>query len=96
MKLRVTEEAALWLKQELGLNEGDWLRFYAMLYGNAYSIHSNYSLGMAKEEPHHASIQTEVEGIRFYLEDQDKWYLDNHKLTVDVENDEVKFIFDPL
>lgn len=94
MKLRVTNQAAKWLKQELDLQPGDWLRLYTMLYGNEYSIHSNYSLGIAKEEPHQASIHTEVEGIHFYLEEQDKWYLEDHNLTLDVENDEIQFLFD--
>lgn len=95
MRLQITEKAATWLKQELDLHEGDSLRFYTMLYGNSYSIHSNYSLGIAKEEPHRAAIRTEVSGIHFYVEEQDAWYLADHQLVVDVEDDEIKYHFLP-
>jgi uncharacterized protein YneR len=93
MMLTVTQEAAAWLCKELSLNKGDCLRFYAMLYGNAASIHPNFSLGLSKESPSRIGIQTELDGITYYFEESDRWYLDGHRLTVKVVQDELEYEF---
>lgn len=93
MKLTVTKEAADWYKQEMNLKEGDFLRFFAKLYGGNTSIHPNFSLGVAKEEPINIAISDEKEGITFYFDEQDEWFLDGYELTVKFKDGEAEFAF---
>lgn len=94
MKLTVNRDAALWYKEQLGLQEGDSLRFFAQVYGT--SIHPNYSLGITKKPPFNMAIHTEVEGITFYFEEEDAWFLADHALTVTLIDDEIDFVFTEL
>lgn len=94
--LTVTQEAAAWLSKELSLTRGDFLRFYTMLYGNAASIHPNFSLGLSKETPSRIGLQTVMDGITYYIEENDRWYVDGHQLTVDVRDDELQYDFSPV
>jgi len=93
MKLTVTREAADWLRRELSLTRGDSLRFHTMLYGNAASIHPNFSLGLSKEEPKRIGAKTELDGVTYYMEQEDMWYLDGHTLTVRLQGDELDYVF---
>lgn len=94
MKLTVQNDAAQWYKQQLELQDGDYVRFFAQVYGA--SIHPNFSLGIKKEPPHHMAIHTSVEGITFYFEEADAWFLDEHTLTVALVDDDIDYIFKPL
>lgn len=51
---------------------------------------------MAKEDPIEPVAQTTVDGITFFVEDQDIWYFDGHNLTVDIneEADEPMFMIE--
>ena len=93
MKLALTQEAADWLRRELSLERGDYVRFHTMLYGNASSLHPNYSLGLSKEAPSRIGIETVVDGITYYLEEEDLWYLDGHNLTVRLADGELDYVF---
>ncbi|CAH1211258.1 MULTISPECIES: HesB/YadR/YfhF family protein [Paenibacillus] len=81
--IHVSDRAAKWYKEELSLNEGDSIRFFAR-YSSGGGLHPGFSLGIAVEEPKHPAEQTEVSGIRFYMEEHDYWYLKGHELHVDV------------
>lgn len=91
MKLIVNEDAARWYKEELALEDGDFLRFFAQVYGT--SIHPNYSLGITRKPPQNMAIHTNVEGITFYFDEADAWFLDNHSLTVALQGDDIDFRF---
>lgn len=92
MKLSVSQDAAKWYKKEMDLQQGDFLQFTIMLYGQ--SIHPNYSLGIAIESPQEMSIYTVVEGITFYFEKQDDWFLEEYHLSVTLANEDIDFIFE--
>lgn len=91
MKLHVNADAAQWYKEELQLEEGDYLQFFAQVYGS--SIHPNFSLGIKQKSPHYMAISTTVAGITFYFEEADAWFLDDHSLKVTLANDEIEFVF---
>jgi uncharacterized protein YneR len=93
VKLAVTQEAADWLRRELSLNEGDYVRFHTMLYGNAASLHPNFSLGLSREKPSRIGVETVVDGVTYYVEEEDLWYLDRYRLTVQVKDDELDYVF---
>ena len=92
MKLSVSLEAANWYKTEMGLTNGDYLRFFVRIYGQS-PIHPNYSLGIAKERPRKVGVSTEQAGITFYFEDEDLWFIEDHNLHIGLERDEIEMTY---
>lgn len=86
MKIHITDDAAFWYKNEMLLNEGDYVRFFAR-YGGCSTVQQGFSLGISKEEPFQAGIQTTKDGITYYIEEKDLWYFDEHDLVVDFNRD---------
>lgn len=93
-KLHVNEDAALWYKEQLQLQDGDYLQFFPQVYGA--SVHPNYSLGIRRKSPHHMAIQTTTAGITFYFEDADAWFLDNHSMQVTLADDDIEFVYEKI
>ncbi|OWA33848.1 hypothetical protein B9G55_21180 [Saccharibacillus sp. O16] len=81
MSLNVTPQAADWYKKELGLQSGDYIRFYAR-YSNTSDIHPGFSLGITTESPNRPGLTQSTEGITFYMEEKDLWYLEGYRLNV--------------
>lgn len=79
--INVTHEAAEWFKQELSLQAGQAVRFFAR-YSAGGKLHPGFSLGIDVDQPISPGIASKVEGITFYMEDQDMWYLDGYHLNV--------------
>ncbi|WP_055108367.1 HesB/YadR/YfhF family protein [Paenibacillus ihumii] len=79
--INVTKEAAGWFKNELGVQEGQAIRFFAR-YSAGGTLHPGFSLGIGIEQPVSPGTISEVEGITFYMEDKDLWYLKGYHLNV--------------
>ncbi|MGG6311228.1 HesB/YadR/YfhF family protein [Paenibacillus macerans] len=79
--INVTHEAAEWFKQELGLQAGQAVRFFAR-YSAGGKLHPGFSLGIDVDRPVSPGLASEVGGITFYMENQDLWYLDGYHLNV--------------
>ncbi|WP_077213008.1 HesB/YadR/YfhF family protein [Bacillus dakarensis] len=83
MKIKISEKASAWYKEEMYVTEGDHIRFFAR-YGGFSTVHPGYSLGMSKDEPFDLGIETIIDGVHFFIEEKDLWYFDGHDLLVDV------------
>jgi uncharacterized protein YneR len=92
MKLTIEPAAIEWFRKEMGAEKGDAIRFFVRL-GGCSTVQSGFSLGIAKEQPKEIGISTVEEGITFYMEKEDAWYLNNSELTVtyNPERDEIEF-----
>lgn len=90
--IQVAQEAAEWYKKELGLTDGDAVRFFAR-YAAGGHIHPGFSLGIEVRSPHDPGAAIVVGGITFYMEEQDLWYLDGYDLKVsyDPEHDDIRY-----
>lgn len=84
MKITLTDTALEWFKEEMEVKKGDTIRFYAR-YGGSSLFHEGFSLGMTREEPIQIGVQTIVDGVIYYIEDQDLWFFNEHNLHVDVD-----------
>ena len=84
MKIVITDEAFKWFKEEMELEQGNYVRFYAR-YGGSSPFHEAFSLGMNREQPHSIGIQTIIDGITFYIEQDDLWFFNEHSLVVSVD-----------
>ncbi|AZK47695.1 HesB/YadR/YfhF family protein [Paenibacillus lentus] len=80
--INVTKEAAGWFKNELGVQAGQAIRFFAR-YSAGGTIHPGFSLGIEIENPVSPGTVSEVEGIKFFMEDKDLWYLKGYNLNVE-------------
>ncbi|WP_274650539.1 HesB/YadR/YfhF family protein [Paenibacillus humicola] len=81
MKIVVAQPAARWYKQEMELCEGDSLRFFVRLGGHG-SVQPGFSLGVMKDTPRSPALKQVVEGILFYIEEDNVWYLEEKELHV--------------
>lgn len=81
MEIKISPEAASWYKRELSLKAGDAIRLFPR-YSSGGGLHPGFSLGIAGDRPVTAGAQTEQEGILFFMEEQDLWYMDGHNLTI--------------
>lgn len=77
----------------MGLKDGDCLRFFVK-YGGNNPFHPNFSLGVAKQEPEDIAISQMQEGITFFFEKEDEWFIEGLELMVDLKNGEAEFIFE--
>ncbi|MDR6244621.1 uncharacterized protein YneR [Paenibacillus hunanensis] len=96
MSIAVSDEAARWYKKELDLKEGDAIRFYARYSSNS-DIHPGFSLGISVEQPISPALQQQAEGIQFYMESQDMWYLNGYRLNVEYmdHEDDIRYAYIP-
>lgn len=81
MNMEISQAAAAWFKRELDLKNGDYIRLFPR-YSSGGGLHPGFSLGIATEAPGRSAIQVEQEGIVFYMEEQDLWYMDGYGLTI--------------
>jgi uncharacterized protein YneR len=84
MNITVTDQAAQWFKEEMDLQEGDSIRFFAR-YGGSGPLHEGFSLGMNKEEPVDPAVTLEKDGCLYFIEERDAWYFQGHSLLVDYD-----------
>mgnify|MGYP006389352719 CR=1 FL=1 len=85
MKIVMTNEALDWFKEEMEVEAGDAIRFYAR-YGGSSPFHEGFSLGMNREAPHEIGVETNVDGVRFYIEKSDEWFFNDHNLHVAIND----------
>lgn len=81
MNMEISQAAAAWFKRELDLNNGDYIRLFPR-YSSGGWLHPGFSLGIATEAPARPAIQVEQDGILFYMEEQDLWYMEGYGLTI--------------
>ncbi len=95
MEIRLSEKALNWFKQEMEVEKGDFIRFYAR-YGGSSPFHEGFSLGMTREQPHEIGIESVMEDIHFYIEKSDEWFFNDHHLVVDVadSSDELTYSYE--
>ncbi|WP_029192425.1 HesB/YadR/YfhF family protein [Paenibacillus harenae] len=81
MRLIVEQPAARWYKTEMELKDGDFIRIYVRL-GGCGSVHPGLSLGVTKDTPRSPALSETIDGITYYIEEDNLWYLDNQSLRI--------------
>lgn len=82
MNIIVNDHAAAWYKEEMLLNRGDYVRFFAR-YGGCSTVQQGFSLGVSSETPHQIGFEVVKDDIHYYIEEKDLWYFDGKDLFVD-------------
>lgn len=81
MEIRIKEEALNWFKEEMEVEKGDAVRFFAR-YGGSSPLHEGFSLGVTIVAPDEVAVQVEKDGVLYYIESRDEWFFDGHHLIV--------------
>jgi uncharacterized protein YneR len=82
MNIIVNDRAADWYKEEMLLNKGDYVRFFAR-YGGCSTVQQGFSLGVSSEVPHQIGFEVVKDDIHYYIEEKDLWYFDGKDLYID-------------
>lgn len=82
MKITINEKAVSWYKNELYLEDGASIRFFAR-YGGQSPLHKGFSLGLSTNDtPYEAGAEQTADGITFFIEENDLWFFDEHDLVI--------------
>ncbi len=94
MKIEISNEAAKWYEDNVGLSAGDGIRFYGKVYGKTM-VHEGFSIAFRKEEPVKPESSTVVNGITYFITDNDTWFFARYDLDVeyDSKSDSPEYIF---
>lgn len=96
MNLEITEAAADWFIEEMGLEKGEKVQFFLKIYGGIPTDHPNYFLGLSTGDQGEMVVSTEVKGITFYFIEKDKWFLEQYDMKVDMGKEEPVYHFEKL
>jgi len=92
MNMTVTQPALEWFQSEWGFKSGDFVRVFVRYGGNS-TIHEGFSLGIAKGEPKEIGMSVTLEGITFYMEQDDVWYVNGKQLVLDYQKENEELLF---
>lgn len=92
MNMMISKEAVSWFKEELDIHAGDEVQLFVR-YGGDANFQKGFSLGVAVKPREEPGIEKKVEGIVFYIEQKDLWYLDDEDFEImyDAEKEEIVF-----
>ncbi|WP_099303238.1 HesB/YadR/YfhF family protein [Bacillus sp. Marseille-P3800] len=94
MNIYISDAAAKWFKEDFAMGENDKIKFFSKVYGSS-PVQENFALGfMAEDAPNKIAVKTEVNGVEFFVEDDDVWFFDGHDLYVDYNEAEDELTFD--
>jgi len=94
LELHVTEKAVEWYKEELLVDEGMTIRFFVR-YGGVGGLVPGFSIGVKVEEENQPHVSVVVDGITFFVSEEDAWYFDGKDLhvTYDEQLEEPQFTY---
>ncbi len=88
MELQISKKAVDLYKSEMDLKAGDSLRLYVRVGGCGSG---GFSVGVAKEQPSKNAYVTTVDGIQFFVAEEDFWYLNGMVIDFDEDLNYVTF-----
>ncbi|EIS6531756.1 HesB/YadR/YfhF family protein [Staphylococcus pseudintermedius] len=92
MKIELTDDAVEWFKDELELpEEGKVLQFYVR-YGGEFQLKQGFSPAFNVEfesDIDEIGFEETFNDIRIVIAEKDVWYYGDHKLSIDINDDEV-------
>ncbi|TCI21028.1 adhesin [Exiguobacterium sp. SL-10] len=91
MKINVTDEALQFFKDEMEVEAGQTVRLFAK-YGGSTDLTHGFSVGVITEDIDNAAVETEADGIRFVVAEQDEWLFQGQDVNVEIRGDEVVFV----
>ncbi len=94
MNIHITDEAVDWFIEELDLEAGSAIRFFAKYGGNSV-FQSGFTIGMTIGEANKAAAEITLKDIKFQVDEQDLWFFNDEDLYIYLNNDEVAYSNEP-
>ena len=93
LKIHIAPEAITWFQDQFDLTKGDSLRIFVR-YGGCGSIQQGFSLGFSEEKPNNVWSNLEVDGVQFFIAEEDAWYFEEKDLEIVYQSktDEIEFV----
>jgi uncharacterized protein YneR len=93
MIISIDEKAFSWFNKEFELSKPFSIRMFPQ-YAGFGEKHKGYSLAFSAEAPTSAGFTNEMDGITFFVEDNDIWFFDETKTYLSIDpKDELKVTF---
>ncbi|BCU82037.1 hypothetical protein JIR001_18200 [Polycladomyces abyssicola] len=96
MKLEITPQALDWFRRELSLKEGDTVRLlihYQEQESNCFAG-TGFSMRFSLEKPRKIGVIAEVEGIMFFIDDDELlYYPDFDQLVIRYDRGEDRIVY---
>lgn len=84
-KLNLSPRIIQWFKEEMHLQPGQGIKFFGKVYGET-NAHTGFSAGMARcDHPNKPVIDTEVDGLHFYVQAADYWFFEGLDAQIDYD-----------
>ena len=96
-KITLTPAASKWFKEEMHLKPGNGVKFFGKVYGET-NAHNGFSQAMSRwDNPVDPVVDEVVDGIHYYIEDNDYWFFNGLDVLVDYDDgyDGPKMTFTP-
>lgn len=92
MDITVSGKAVSFFQDEMGLKEGQSVRFSSKVYGKT-EVHEGLSVSVLVESPHQVLASTVEGGIQFFIEEADEWFFNGYHFHVDYDEQEDALTF---
>lgn len=86
MLLKVSDAAIDCFKKEWGFSEGESIRIFVRYVSGGKEP---YALGITRDEPINAALSASAGGMRFYMESNDIWFLEDNDLEIDAAGEDI-------
>ena len=85
MKIEITDAASKWFHEEMGLSDGNGVRFYGKVYGKT-PVHDGFSLAITRDDhPEELYTETDKDGVKYFVDEGDEWFFKGYDLGVDFD-----------
>ncbi|MCM3767323.1 HesB/YadR/YfhF family protein [Neobacillus niacini] len=84
MFITIDEKAVNWFEKEFEFNNPFSIRMYPQ-YAGFGEKHKGYSLAFSIETPANAAFTKQVNGIAFYIEENDMWFFEDTETYLSVD-----------
>ncbi len=82
MKVTITPKVLAWFKEEIKLGANQGVRFFGKVYGKT-QVHEGFSVGMSVDSPENPLFAEVIDGVLFFIEENDEWFFKGYDLTID-------------
>ena len=97
MFISIDERAATWFTNEFEFNKPFYIRMFPQYAGFGIK-HKGFTLAFSAESPVHVGYSKEINGITFFVEDNDVWFFKDTETALTMDNylDEIMVTYHEL
>ncbi|MBB6448580.1 uncharacterized protein YneR [Geomicrobium halophilum] len=92
MQIHITQPAIRYFHEEFDLNKGKSIRIFAR-YGGLNQVINGFSIGISIDQPKAQDIKKEIDGLSFFIAQQDLWLFKDQKLEIKYSRKQEEIVF---